>query len=88
MAKTFDFAKVEILNLEGRPMNIDVIKSEICNKLYIQGQTITECELGQKLWHAEGDTELTEEEEKILRKEFEATPSYLVRRALMKQLED
>lgn len=85
--KTFDFAKVEIMNLEGRPMNTSAVKAEICNKLYIQGQTITECELGQKLWHAEGATELTEEEEKILRKEFEATPSYLVRTALLAQLD-
>ena len=49
--KTFDFDKVEIKNLEGRPMNTSAVKAEICNKLYIQGQTITECELGQKLWH-------------------------------------
>lgn len=85
--KTFDFAKVEIMNVEGRPMNTDLLKSEICNKLYVQGQTITESELGQKLWHADGDTELTEEEEKILRKEFEASPSYLIRKALLKQLD-
>ena len=86
--KTFDFAKVEILNLEGVSMKTDIIKSEICNKMYIQGQTITECELGQKLWHTDGAVELSEEEEKILRKEFEATPSYLVRQALLKQLDD
>ena len=88
MGKKFDFAKVEIRNLEGSPMKVDFLKSEICNKLYIQGQSITECELGQKLWHAEGGTELTDEEEQILRKEFEATPSYLVRQALLKQLDD
>lgn len=88
MAKTFDFAKVEIKNLQGSPMKIDLIKSEICNNLYIQGQTITECELGQKLWHADGPVELTEEEEKILRKELEAAPSYLIRQALLKQLDD
>lgn len=85
--KTFDFGKVEINDLEGRPINTSAIKGEICNKLYIQGQTITECELGQKLWHADGAVELTEEEEKILRKEFGSAPSYLVRTALMKQLD-
>ena len=84
--KKFDFAKVEILSIDGQPMNTSMVKSEICNKLYVQGQSITECELGQKLWHATEPVELSEEEEKVLRREFEATPSYLIRTALLKQL--
>ena len=89
--KTFDFSKVEILNLEGMKMGIDNLRAEICNNLYMQGQSITECELGQKLWHAVDDkgaftpVEITEEEEKKLRQQFEKYP-YIVRTALLKVL--
>lgn len=89
--KTFDFSKVEILNLEGQRMGIEQLRAEVCNALYMQGQDITECELGQKLWHAKDDrgaftpVEISEEEEKKLRQQFEKYP-YLIRTALLKVL--
>ena len=89
--KTFDFSKVEILNLDGKKMGIEQLRAEICNTLYMQGQDITECELGQRLWHAIGangefqPVEISEEEEKKLRAQFEKFP-YLIRTALLRQL--
>lgn len=89
--KTFDFAKVEILNLEGQRMGTEQLRAEVCNALYMQGQDITECELGRKLWHAKDENgaiqpvEITEEEEKKLRTQFEKYP-YLIRTALLKVL--
>ena len=89
--KTFDFAKVEILNLEGQRMGTEQLRAEVCNSLYMQGQDITECELGRKLWHAKDENgaiqpvEITEEEEKKLRTQFEKYP-YLIRTALLKVL--
>jgi len=89
--KTFDFSKVEILSLDGKPMGTEQLRAEVCNSLYMQGKDLTECELGQKLWHAVGANgeplaiEITEAEEKILRTNFEKYP-YLIRTALVKQL--
>ena len=89
--KTFDFSKVEILSLDGKKLGIEQLRGEICNTLYMQGQDITECELGQKLWHAKDaagaftPVEISEEEEKKLRAQFEKYP-YLIRTALLKQL--
>ena len=83
--KTFDFKKVEILSLDGKRMGTEQLKADVCNALYMQGQDITECELGQKLWHATDAIEISEEEEKKLRTQFEKYP-YLIRTALLKQL--
>ena len=90
--KTFDFSKVEILSLDGQRMGIEQLRAEVCNALYMQGQDITECELGQKLWHAKDPAtgaftpvEISEEEEKKLRSQFEKYP-YLIRTALLKVL--
>lgn len=89
--KTFDFSKVEILSLEGRKMGTEQLRAEVCNALYMQGQDITECELGRKLWKAIDENkvpqpiEISEEEEKKLRAQFEKYP-YLIRTALLKEL--
>ena len=90
--KTFDFSKVEILSLDGKKMGTEQLRAEVCNSLYMQGQDITECELGRKLWNAKDaatgailPVEITEEEEKRLRAQFEKYP-YLIRTALLKVL--
>ena len=89
--KTFDFSQVEILNLNGDRMGTEQLRAEVCNSLYMQGQDITECELGRKLWKAIDENkvpqpvEISEEEEKKLRSQFEKY-SYLIRTALLKEL--
>ena len=90
--KTFDFSKVEILSLDGKRMGTEQLRAEVCNALYMQGQDITECELGRKLWRAKDaatgailPVEITEEEEKRLRAQIEKYP-YLIRTALLKVL--
>ena len=89
--KTFDFSKVEILNLDGQKMGTEQLRAEICNVLYMQGEDLLECELGQKLWHAVDErnvptaVEISEKEEDFLRKRFAKYP-YLIRTALLKQL--
>lgn len=85
MNKTYDFSKVEIIGLDGRPVGTQQLKADVCNILYMQGQDITECELGRKLWNATEPVEISEEEEKKLRAQFEKYP-YLIRTALLKQL--
>ena len=89
--KTFDFGKVEILSLDGQRMGTEQLRAEVCNLLYMQGEDLVECELGQRLWHAVGDNnqpiaiEISEKEEEYLRKRFAKYP-YLIRTALLKQL--
>lgn len=84
--KTFCFEEVEILSLNGQKMDVSGIKTEFCTKLWIQGDTIVKHQLGKKLWEAKEPVELTEEEYKVLRDEFEGTPSYLIRTALLEKL--
>lgn len=88
--KTFDFSKVEILNLEGKKMGIDNLRAEVCNNLYM-GQDIEQFELGIRLWRAIDEAgvpqpvEISEKEEKLLRQQFEKYP-YIVRTAMLKVL--
>lgn len=84
--KTFCFEEVEILGLNGQKMDISNVKTQFCTNLWINGDTIVKHQLGKKLWEAKEPVELTEEEYKLLRDEFEATPSYLIRTALLEKL--
>ena len=85
-----DFRNIVIKDINGNDLKADVTEI-LGNLMYMQGQDITECELGQKLWHAKDaagaftPVEISEEEEKKLRQQFEKYP-YLIRTALLKVL--
>lgn len=84
--KTFDFSKVVINDLNGKPVDVMQLKEELCKKLYFAGGDMITCTLGMKLWQGDGPVEINPDEEEVLRKEFRAMPSYLTRTALLKVL--
>ena len=84
--KTFDFSKVEINDLNGKPVDVKQLKEEFCKKLYFAGGDMITSMLGMKLWQGDGPVEINPDEEEVLRKEFRAMPSYLTRTALLKVL--
>jgi hypothetical protein len=53
-----DFTKVPVKDIDGKEFEADVHK-ELGQQLYMQGQTIEECELGSLIYHTDGPVELT-----------------------------
>lgn len=75
-----NFATVRIKDIEGNEQIADFQK-QIGNQLYMQGQNIEECELGKRIYFANGEVELTSEECTIVRR-ITAGYSYVARIAI------
>ena len=59
--KKVNFREIVIEDIHGNPMPGD-FHEVLGNQLYMQGRDIKECELGRKIYFAEGEIELTDEE--------------------------
>ena len=56
-----DFTKVPVKDIDGKEFMADVHK-ELGQQLYMQGQTMEECELGSLIYHTDGPVELNLEQ--------------------------
>ena len=56
-----DFTKLPVKDIDGKEIEADVHK-ELGQQLYMQGQTMEECELGSLIYHTDGPVELTIEQ--------------------------
>ena len=83
--KKVDFKKVQMEDIHGKPMDGD-FHEVLGNQLYMQGRDIKECELGRKIFFAEGDIEITDDEAKIVRDAVKGW-SYIARTAIENMLE-
>ena len=83
--KKVDFSKVTMEDIKGEPMPGD-FHEVLGNQLYMQGRDIKECELGRKIYFAEGEIELTDDEAKIVREAVKGW-SYVARTAIEKMLD-
>ena len=83
--KKVDFSKVTMEDVKGEPMPGD-FHEVLGNQLYMQGRDIKECELGRKIYFAEGEIELTDDEAKIVREAVKGW-SYIARTAIENMLE-
>ena len=79
-----NFAKIVIKDIEGREVQADFQK-QLGNQLYMQGRHLEECELGTRIYHADGEVELSEKECEMVRY-FIAGYSYIARSAIENQL--
>lgn len=79
-----NFAKIIIKDIEGREVEANFQK-QLGNQLYMQGRNIEECELGKRIYFAEGDVELSEKECAIVRNAVQGY-SYIARSAIENQL--
>ena len=79
-----NFAKIIIKDIEGREVEADFQK-QLGNQLYMQGRDIEECELGKRIYFAEGDVELTDKECAIVKQAVQGY-SYIARSAIENQL--
>ena len=79
-----NFAKIVIKDIEGRDVQADFQK-QLGNQLYMQGRHLEECELGTRIYHAEGEVELSEKECEMVRNHVQGY-SYIARTAIENQL--
>jgi hypothetical protein len=79
--KKVDFSKITIKDIEGNDVQADFQK-QLGNQLYMQGRNIEECELGKKIYFAEGEIELDEKECRTVVQFAQTHYSYIVRTAL------
>ena len=83
--KKVNFREIVIEDIHGNPMPGD-FHEVLGNQLYMQGRDIKECELGRKIYFAEGEIELTDDEAKIVRESVKGW-SYVARTAIEKMLD-
>ena len=79
-----NFSKVIIKDIEGREVQADFHR-QLGNQLYMQGRDIEECELGKRIYFAQGEVELSEKECAIVRNAVQGY-SYIARSAIENQL--
>jgi hypothetical protein len=76
-----NFKKIKIVDINGQQQEAD-FSQQLGNQLYMNGQNIEECELGKKLYFADGEIELDEKEVDIVLQFTQTLYSYIIRTAL------
>ena len=76
-----NFKEIAVKDINGNEQKVDVSQL-LGNQLYMEGQNIEECELGKKIYFAEGEIELDEKECKTVVQFAQTHYSYIVRTAL------
>ena len=83
--KKVNFREIIIEDIRGEKVKAD-LQEVLGNQLYMQGRDIKECELGRKIYFAEGEIEITDDEAKIVREAVKGW-SYIARTAIEKMLD-
>ena len=83
--KKINFREIAIDDIRGEKVNAD-FQEVLGNQLYMQGADIKECELGRKIFFAEGDIELSDEDVKTVSNAVQQW-RYIAKTAIMKALE-
>ena len=79
-----DFRKIKIEDINGNEAVAD-FQQQIGNQLYMTGPNIEACELGKKIYFADGEVELTDKEADMVR-HITAGYSYVARQGIEKAL--
>ena len=91
-----DFSKLEIKGIDGSTQRVN-IQDEVANLIYMQGQSIADCELGRKIYNggrdqngvltAEADrtVELSDDELKVVAHIAKQFP-YVIRESLLEAI--
>ena len=82
--KKVDFSKIEMVLIDGTKVKTDFQHGEngIGNQLYMTGRDIEACELGKKIYFAEGEIELDDKEAGMVVQFAMTHYSYIIRTAL------
>lgn len=79
-----NFKKIIIRDIEGNEVVAD-IQQQLGNQLYMQGRDIEECELGKRIYFADGEVELSDKECAMVRMAVQGY-SYIARSAIEEQI--
>ena len=85
MTKKVDFRQLMLKDIEGNELPVDISKN-LGNMMYMQGQTIDECELGRDIYH-KGEVELKEKDIDVV-KRFANNFSFIMRQTILDAIED
>lgn len=87
--KKVDFSKIEMVLIDGTKVKTDFQHGEngIGNQLYMTGRDIEACELGKKIYFADGEVELDEKEIQIVTNAV-AGWSYVARTAIIEAMKE
>ena len=87
--KKVDFSKIEMVLIDGTKVKTDFQHGEngIGNQLYMTGRDIEACELGKKIYFADGEGELDEKEIQIVTNAV-AGWSYVARTAIIEAMKE
>ena len=75
-----DFSKLTIKKVDGTPFSQDeikAVKNNVCDKIYAQAMDIPTMELAVKVYHADGEVELTTGEVELLKRSLEIFPAFI-----------
>ena len=86
MTRKINFKEIAVKDINGNEQKVDVSQL-LGNQLYMEGQNIEECELGKKIYFAEGEVELGDAEANIV-KAFTRRYSYIIRTVIDDMLKD
>jgi hypothetical protein len=83
--KKVNLREVQLEDIHGNPMPGD-FHEVLGNQLYMQGRDIKECELGRKIYFAEAEIEITDDEAKTVKEAVKGW-SYIARTDIEKMLD-
>ena len=83
--KKVNFREIVIEDIRGEKVKAD-FQGVLGNQLYMQGADIKECELGRKIFFAEGEVELSDEEIKTVSNAVQSW-RYIAKTAVQKMLD-
>lgn len=78
-----DFSRLRIKQIDGSDFpqaENERVRKMVGNRLYYQSRDVGDSELGRKIWHADGELELSDKELETLRRELMELPA-VTRRA-------
>lgn len=79
-----NFKEIKLKDIEGRDVTAD-FQQQIGNQLYMQGHDIEECELGKKIYFADGEVEISDKEADMVRRITQGY-SYVARQGIEEAL--
>ena len=83
--KKVNFREIVLEDIRGEKVKAD-FQEVLGNQLYMQGADIKECELGRKIFFADGEVELSDEEVKTVSNAVQSW-RYIAKTAILKTLE-
>lgn len=75
-----DFSKLTIKKVDGTPFSKEDTKgtkNNVCDRIYAQAMDIPTMELAVKVYHADGEVELTAGEIELLKRSLDMFPAFI-----------